>query len=51
MDTRKKHLRSKKLTKQVQITKSTENFQFDDTKFEEVWIGAHRNPNFEGLAP
>ena len=51
MDTRKKHLQSKKLTKLVQITKITENFQSDDTKFEEVWIGANRNLNFEGLAP
>ena len=51
METRKKHLRSKKLTERVKITKSTENFQFADTKFEEVWIGANRNPNFEVLAP
>ena len=51
MDTRKKHLQSKKLTKQVPITKNTENFQLDDTKFKEVWISANSNPNFQRLAP
>ena len=40
-----------RVTKRVLVSKNSENFQFSDTRFEEVWIGVNRNPNFEGLAP
>ena len=40
METNKKHLQSKKLTKQWPVSEISEYFRFNDTKFDEMLISA-----------